>query len=480
MSIRQRMTLSLVCAMLIVLGCAGSLLYTYMRIELVGQFDDGLLTKAKSLHALLRRDKSGKVEFEFSDIAMPEFNRSNSPEYFELWTGTGIPIEHSNSLDDFSLTIKHPSDSSSVLFSDLLLPDRRPGRSVVLHATNTGDDDERRDSNLPPQPSSQEITKEFVFVVARERINLNKTLATIAWAMGSTSVFLTFVVSALVPWLVGKNLRWLDDIASRASQINVDSLNDRFPAASMPSELQPICNHLNDTLERLQAAFERERRFSSDVAHELRTPIAELRLLSEVAIKFPNDSKSVTQSFSDALDIAKQMQMIVNSLLEMMDGDRAATEPMECEDLCEMARDAWTSINEQAVSKGIRLQQSGLDSAATITNGIIVRRILVNLFDNAIEYAPDGSTVECDFVVENGQMTLRIGNLATNVTEADIPFLAQPFWRKDASRTGGRHCGLGLSLVNCYARRLRIGVDFACSPQGHFHVKLTFPTPSEC
>ena len=62
-----------------------SLLYTYMRMELVGQFDDGLLTKAKSLHALLRRDNSGKVEFEFSDVAMPEFNRSNSPEYFELY-----------------------------------------------------------------------------------------------------------------------------------------------------------------------------------------------------------------------------------------------------------------------------------------------------------------------------------------------------------------------------------------------------------
>jgi signal transduction histidine kinase len=81
----------------------------------------------------------------------------------------------------------------------------------------------------------------------------------------------------------------LNQLANQAASITADSLATRFPTEIWPGELTPISSRLNDLLERLEQSFERERRFSADLAHELRTPIAELRSLAELALKWPED-----------------------------------------------------------------------------------------------------------------------------------------------------------------------------------------------
>jgi two-component system sensor histidine kinase QseC len=282
-----------------------------------------------------------------------------------------------------------------------------------------------------------------------------------------------------MPWLVGRNLRPLETMAAQAGEMDVNSLKRRFPVATMPEELQPICTRLNDLLDRLQAAFERERRFSADVAHELRTPIAELRLLSEVALKFPQDTASATRSFEDSLDIAKQMEMIVGTLLEMIGSDGPIpADQLESVDIAAMALEAWRSLASQAAARQIQWKHTGPDAASVQTNGPIVRRIFLNLLGNAVEYAPPDSTIDYVCEICDQAVIVRISNAAPNLAQADLVHLTEPFWRKDPSRTGNRHSGLGLSLVSCYAQRLRVAMDFAHSQAGRFTVTLRFPKPA--
>ena len=473
MSIRRRMTLTLVGALLILLGAAGAGLYAYVRGALIRQFDESLAARAKMLSALLHPSDGGKVEFDFSDNTMPEFGWFTSPEYFELWTESGAEVERSESLQKADLKV--PSGgTASLKYWDMALPDGRAGRAVALWVSAVPDSDEEGSDNGQKAAASGPAAR-YLLVVARSRENLDHTLTTIGAAgIGGVGI-LALAFGILVPWLIVRNLRPLDTIASQANRIDATALGTRFPVETMPAELQPICGRLNDSLARLQGAFERERRFSADVAHELRTPIAELRLLSELALKFPKDGSEASRSFRDALDISRQMEAIVETLLEMMAGEAPAAADMEATDLAAVVRQSWRALEPQAAVKRASLKLSGAEQAPVSTNRPIVGRIFANLLSNAVEYSPAEAAIEWHQEAYPDRVVVTLTNPAGHLEEADLPHLAEPFWRKDAARTGSRHAGLGLALVACYAQRLNIKVRWALPRAGEFRAVLEFP-----
>lgn len=468
MSIRRRMTAMLVGTLLILLGTAGLGLYIYIRDALTRQFDDGLVLKARMLGGLLRASDSGKVEFDFSDNAMPEFGASAAPEYFELWESDGRVAERSKSLKAHDLKLPALA-AKGPQYGDMPLPDGRPGRAVKLSVQPNQEEGEWHRSRATHQ------MRTYVLAVATERAGLDHTLTTIeiGGAMGVGMLALAFGV--LVPWLIGRNLRPLETIAAQANQIDASVLGTRFPVELLPHELQPISARLNDLLDRLQGAFERERRFSADVAHELRTPIAELRLLAEVALRFPKDSVETCRSFRDALDIAKQMEVIVETLLEMMRSDAGLTPQLQSTDLPSLARQSWRVFEQHAADKNVSLVISGGEMPSVDTDPSVMGQIFSNLLSNALEYSPARSDIEWKQESHPDRIVVTLSNATTNLEAGDLSHLAEPFWRKDASRTGHSHAGLGLALVACYAKRLNIKVHLALPQPGKFQVALELP-----
>ncbi len=466
--------------MLTLLGCVGVFLYLSLESELVGQFDDALLTKAKALHSVLRRTPSGTVEFDFSDDTMPEFHRAKAPEYFEVWRESGEVMERSRSLHGLDLKIVHDSLANRAQFTDLILNNGTHGRCVQLNVHSTRDDqpegeqDDKREAQSKNQPTKHG-DESFLIIFARERSSLDQTLAKMAWSMGGTAVFFALGVGVLFPWLVSRSLRSLNEIATMATRIDARSLTQRFPVSTMPSELQPICLRLNDSLERLQRAFERESRFSADVAHELRTPIAELRLLAEVALKFPPDAQAAGKSFADTLNIAMQMQAIVNSLLEFLKSDtKLEDQAFESVELVVVIDEAWRTVEDHACRKKIRMQKLGLSLPSLSTNPSILRRIVCNLIENAVEYSPVGSSIESTCSEDSSYIHWELSNPAPNLSTEDVDSLALPFWRKDAARTGGEHLGLGLSIVNSYVRQINAEIVFVAE-SGMLRLRVIFP-----
>ena len=475
MSIRRRLTFSLILALLILLGGSGVALYGCIRVELSATFDESLLSKAHSLQSVLRM-KRGKIDFDFVDDQMPEFSPSPTAQYFQLWSSQGQSLERSESLE--SADILRPGlMSKEPKFVNMPLPDGRPGRVVLIRATaNKKESDDKELLQDPRRSAAASMDPECVIEVARDRSSLDRTLATIGWALGGGSIALAFGIGALVPALVSRNLRSLKDIAKQASQIDPNSLDKRFSTENLPEELLPICTRLNDSLNKLQSAFDRERRFSADVAHELRTPISELKVLAEVALKYPQDPPASRRSFQDSLDIARQMEAIVATLLEMMAND--ATVPagdLHPVNLANAVDETWNVLQSQAAARKIMLHNT-LDRPFNVaTHDIIVRRILHNVLGNTVEYSNPGSTVECVGELRNDVANVRICNSTSDLDDADLPHLAEPFWRKDSSRTGSEHSGLGLSLVSCYAHRLRIKLSWALPKPGLFELTLEFP-----
>ena len=124
--------------------------------------------------------------------------------------------------------------------------------------------------------------------MASVRRELDRTLATLQLVLAGSGLLLLAATALVVPRVLRRELKPLQSLAAEAARIDAASLSARFATEGLPGELAPIAARLNELLARLEDSFERERRFSSDVAHEFRTPVAELRSLAELAIKLPD------------------------------------------------------------------------------------------------------------------------------------------------------------------------------------------------
>ena len=155
---------------------------------------------------------------------------------------------------------------------DLPLPrGRGPGRAIGIKFRPRFD---RRDDEARKDPL------DAVVVVAGQRGQLDAMLQRVRFMLFGGGVGLLLVTSLAVPFVLRPGLRPVERVADRARTIDSKTLGERFPVEDMPRELRHICERLNDLLARLEASFERERRFSGDLAHELLTPLAEMRVIA--------------------------------------------------------------------------------------------------------------------------------------------------------------------------------------------------------
>jgi signal transduction histidine kinase len=292
----------------------------------------------------------------------------------------------------------------------------------------------------------------FVMVVARSREQLDGLIASTRFAILGAGAAAALLAAILVWLAVTAGLRPVRTISEQVRTLHAENLRARVAAPGAPSELAPIVQQLNGLLARLEASFERERRFASHVAHELRTPIAELRSLAEVGGRWPEDLASTRRFFTDVHDIAGRMERVVVDLLLLARCHAGV---------------------EKAQRRPVRLaplvrSQPGADRVEIdVPEDLVVDSdpgklslIVTNLLDNALAYATPGGSVRCGAEARDGRFQLEIVNPSGPLTEEDMRNLAEPFWRKDRARSPEGHSGLGLSLVAALAQLLGLEVSF--------------------
>ncbi len=471
-SIRRRLTIALIACFAALSGLGGATLFFFARSALRGAFDRALEAKARALAMLVEWERDGSLEFEFADELLPDFITGPAPEYFELLQPDGQVREASDSLAGRRLPRRAATPEAPV-FGDMRLPDGRPGRAIWLSFVPklelTGDTQAPEENNAKDEKTRSDSGAAgsgtaVTMIVARDRAALDQALAQLA--------------GLLSYWAVRLGLAPLDSLAARVSEIGAETLSRRIEDIRMPSELRPIRRKLNDLLDRLESAFSRERQFTGNVAHELRTPIAELRSMAEVALAWPDDEDMARRSLESALDIARQMERIVAALLSLARIEAGAL-PLERApvDLAAAIGEAWKAFEEQARAKGLRVEFDLAPQAELIADRAILRAALQNVFGNAVEYAPRGGEIRCR-IARNGEgVAAIVENTQTGLTQEEIERVFDPFWRSDPSRTDSSHSGLGLTLVGSFMRCLGGRAEAALARGDRFRITLSFPLP---
>ncbi|MEO6874884.1 MAG: histidine kinase dimerization/phospho-acceptor domain-containing protein, partial [Opitutaceae bacterium] len=403
-SIRHHLTRSLLATfgLLFIGGLAA--IFGLVRIALIKSFDRALLAKAQAISTLVMLD-GDRVTLNFSDKFMREFDDGVAREFFEVRRENGVSVQRSESLGAGHLP-DQVGTFAQPRYWPVALPRKLSGRALGVEFVPRG----------AIKAATRANTEKFHLVVAADSAGLDEDLREILLVIGGSGTLLLGLTALLVPVLLGRGLRPLVALSDRVEAIDSTTLASRLPIEGLPRELQVITSRLNALLARLELSFERERRVSAALAHELRTPIAELRHLAEAALKWPEMRDPETDR--DAREIARQMEALVTHMLTLARSEAGQLVPQrETLTLDRAVAQAWKPLAEVAAAKCCQIHFS-LEPILVEADPVLLRSILSNLLENAVEYCPPQGAIRVSLASASGGFSLSMTNTACGLTAA--------------------------------------------------------------
>jgi two-component system sensor histidine kinase QseC len=447
---------------LVVFALSGLAIYFVVRAYLLVEFDKALAGKAGAIASIAEVD-GGQLKVEYDTQQMPEFSRKNDPEFFEVWLNDATQSIASATLGENSLP-KAPTLDRIV--RKIQLPDGRNGRAFSMSFPLHMEDEERASS----KPSLM-----ATIVVAADIDELNDRMSRLALLLLSVCGIATVVSLLSTRMIVNRSLAPASEIAEKISRVGLADLKERIAVESSPRELVPIVERLNEMLGRLDAAFTREKAFTGNVAHELRTPLAGVKAALEVCANQPRDPAEYRRVLGECLGAVDLMHRMVESLLSITRlGSGQITPRIERVRLTPLLHERWEEIAPR--DKQIDVEWNTDDSIEAQADRALLRSVCSNLLDNAASYVNDGGSIRITARLESDRMELQIANTGSSIAPDDIAKVFEPFWRADPSRTAtGRHCGLGLTLTRGYVERMGGSIDVRTSAKGEFVAIVRLP-----
>jgi signal transduction histidine kinase len=449
-SIRSSLLIRLSVVMGVLFIASGAAIYSGVRAGMIGNVDDQLRLASIGARELLTPDRKfpRPAKADRMGKRWSEFEQEGSGLYFQAWDQQGEPVARSESLGETVLPNPGKAEKTDRFYT-LELADGRQLRAV-LFAINP--------QLKRPATEIERAEKPRSVVVAKELDEVHHTLSLLLGGIAACGVFV-----AIGGWLmISRGLRLglapLSRLGEKAATIHAESLASRFEESTLPDELQPIGQRLNDLMVRLEQGFDRERRFSADLAHEMRTPIAELRAVAETALRWPD--QATPADFQGILETSRRMQSLVEKLLALARWESRPTLDQSDILIPELIDDCWAPHEKTASARGITLHRTLPPDLIWRSDVGMLRPIFENLLSNAAEYTPEGGKIELAADADG----LSISNPAGRLTSAQLPLLFDRCWRLDPARSDTSHFGLGLPLAKACA--LALGCTLTASLEG--------------
>jgi two-component system, OmpR family, sensor kinase len=282
------------------------------------------------------------------------------------------------------------------------------------------------------------------------------------------------LLALLVWWMVGRGLEPIDTLA-RAAESRTPTALEPFDEEGAPAEVAPLVRSLNGLLGRLRSALEAQRAFVADAAHQLRTPLAALKLQVQLAERAPDEAQraAALEDVSSGLERATRMVQQLLTLARLEPGSPFASAAGRVS-LGELVGAAVADHAVLAETKGIDLGATTVDPHAQVQGDVeALGTLLANLVDNAIRYTPRGGRVDLSAGVDEGRPYLEVTDSGAGIPEEERERVFDRFYRREG--TGEPGTGLGLAIVKAIALRHRAEVALADAPGGGLAARVSFP-----
>lgn len=282
-------------------------------------------------------------------------------------------------------------------------------------------------ADLTPE---REEMKRFVFSLAGTGLAV--------WALGLLGGW----------WLAGRAIRPIQAISRTATRIAEGNLAERIDTSGGDSELHQLGRILNTTFDRLQAAVERQKQFTADASHELKTPVTILLAETQRALKRERSPEEYRAALATCQASAERMRRLTESLLLLARQEAGAGAPRARCDLAALLRDTVEHLRPLAAERQLTLE-TNLPPTVCLGDPAALSILASNLVANALQHHDrTGGTVRVSCAAHADTVTLSVIDDGPGIPPEHLPHLFERFYRTDTARTGGSgHAGLGLAIA---------------------------------
>jgi signal transduction histidine kinase len=291
------------------------------------------------------------------------------------------------------------------------------------------------------------------------------------------TAFGTMAFVAGVAWfVVSRGLRPLDAVAARIAAIDAAALKVRIEDAEIPKEIEPVVRQLNALLARLDAALERERGLTADIAHDLRTPVAEIRAVAEVTLSRTRESEEYREALGDIAATIASLQALIEKLLTLARLEAGQVKP----DVTAIAlRPALLEHSDRvyraAATRAVTFEESCEADVVVAADPALLDTVLANVMSNAVNYTPRGGRIVVKASRGGDTCRLTVSNPGWALDAEEAGHVFERFWRADKTRTtSGMNCGLGLTLVKRAMEAMNGTAEAQVDREGWFVLELRF------
>jgi two-component system, OmpR family, heavy metal sensor histidine kinase CusS len=246
-----------------------------------------------------------------------------------------------------------------------------------------------------------------------------------------------------------RGTRPLRDVAETARHIGSSTLNERIRAEGYPEEVYVLATAFNAMLERLEESFKRLSQFSADIAHELRTPVNNIRGESEVALARARTPEEYVEVLSSCLEESVRLSELIESLLFLARSESPGEHLKRTrEDIGKLLTDLCDYYEAAAAEMGAKLSSNADGGLVADIDRVLLQRALGNLVSNALSHCSAGDSVSLSARRENEGICIEVSDTGSGIPANDLPRIFDRFYRADPARSrnsGG--AGLGLAIV---------------------------------
>ncbi len=433
LSLQTRLLSSLLLAIVLVAGLQALVVYREARAEADNLFDYHMQQTAEAL-------RSGVGLSALPPL--PDTPAGNAPVdmLIQVWRNDGLALYQ-------SATGLGLPQRAVMGFSDL----RVDGRDYRLYSVQTAYQ---------------------VIQVAQELRPRQQMARNLAWRAVWPVLWMAPLLMVVAWWVVHATLRPLGRVSKELASRQADALTP-VSDTGMPHELQPLVHEFNNLLARVGDAFEAQQHFVADAAHELRSPLAALRLQVQ-ALERATDDASRAQAGRRLKAGIDRATRLVEQLLALARQQSSREEGIGPVDLYEVVRDVLSQATAVASEKSIDLGAENVEPTIVHGQEGALAMMLRNLVDNAIKYTPAGGKVNVSLGREDGAALLVVQDSGPGIAPAERERVADRFYRVPGTEESGS--GLGLAIVETIARAMHASVLLDESPElGGLRVRVRFP-----
>lgn len=297
------------------------------------------------------------------------------------------------------------------------------------------------------------LDPELIMQIGQTTENYPRFIDIFRWIFIATMAFLVFFAAAVGWFMARQAVSGVEAVTRAARKIAAGTLEERVPVRNWGDEIDQLAITFNEMLDRIQKLIREMKEITDNIAHDLKSPLTRMRGAAEVTLttgRTTNEYEAMTASTIEECDRLLDM---INTMLLISRTEAGIEHPPLTEiDMGKIVSDAWELYGPSAEDKGIKLNCNAPPGMLIEADVPMIRRMIANFLDNAINYTPSGGTVDISVSTgDNQSVILRISDTGPGISSRDLPRIFERFYRGDHSRSMSG-TGLGLSLARAIAR----------------------------